>query len=422
MQMWADNYDWERNFDLTFFSKADFGRFIKNGGSGLYSVEFLKECMKRNVGELTFMEAYDRTGRICNISVSGHSGSTKFPMLCNYFTTPNVLIYSAIVASCSLPGVFEPLSLLAKGRPGPDGKREIVPYIRAGLKWLDGSMQSDLPMARLGELFNVNFFIVSQVNPQARLFTGQGVGSPTGPIFSIAQFLRRQLKQSLLSFSSLLLGTSGRVSPWLRPVGFTPVGLIVQEYEGDVTIFNGGGMTEAFNLLNNGSNKILRTFTKASEWETWWYMTLIQNACAIEVAMNEIIEDLQAQLSGITQISVSEPVSPTMSATMSRRPSILHSRSFVLPDHTESESREGTKDTLKVPDTKTEPLRRYVPNAAALKAHSSQDFLKQGLFSTRMNAVTSCASLVDATFGSCEDAGRNWSRDSSKNAARTTSM
>jgi predicted acylesterase/phospholipase RssA len=33
------------------------------------------------------------------------------------------------------------------------------------LQWEDGSVQADLPMQRLSELFNINHFIVSQVNP-----------------------------------------------------------------------------------------------------------------------------------------------------------------------------------------------------------------------------------------------------------------
>lgn len=32
-------------------------------------------------------------------------------------------------------------------------------------KWRDGSLESDLPMKELKELFNVNHFIVSQANP-----------------------------------------------------------------------------------------------------------------------------------------------------------------------------------------------------------------------------------------------------------------
>ena len=31
--------------------------------------------------------------------------------------------------------------------------------------WIDGSLESDLPMMQLKELFNVNHFIVSQANP-----------------------------------------------------------------------------------------------------------------------------------------------------------------------------------------------------------------------------------------------------------------
>jgi predicted acylesterase/phospholipase RssA len=32
-------------------------------------------------------------------------------------------------------------------------------------QWVDGSVRSDLPRQRLARLFNVNYFIASQVNP-----------------------------------------------------------------------------------------------------------------------------------------------------------------------------------------------------------------------------------------------------------------
>ena len=44
-------------------------------------------------------------------------------------------------------------------------------YFPQGLAWQDGSLTHDLPMQRLSELFNVNFFIVSQVNPHAGLLS-----------------------------------------------------------------------------------------------------------------------------------------------------------------------------------------------------------------------------------------------------------
>eukprot|EP00439_Symbiodinium_sp_Y106_P033172 s675_g3.t5 len=199
-------------------------------------------------------------------------------------------VWSAAQCSAAVPGIFESRELLAKDRLG-----EIVPYVSGGLKWQDGSMQSDLPMARLAELFNVNYFIVSQVNPQAMLLTGGGVGSQKGPIFRVAQFLRREIKQYLQSMLELFRGASGR-HPWLRPVGNTLIALVVQEYEGDVTIYNGRGLLEFPKLLKNPTDEVLRTYTKASEWETWWHIPEIQNACAIEFVMDEIVKELLADL------------------------------------------------------------------------------------------------------------------------------
>lgn len=43
----------------------------------------------------------------------------------------------------------------------------IVPYHpeNAKIRYIDGTIGGDLPMQRMSELFNVNTFIVSQVNP-----------------------------------------------------------------------------------------------------------------------------------------------------------------------------------------------------------------------------------------------------------------
>ena len=44
------------------------------------------------------------------------------------------------------------------------------------MKFEDGSVSSDLPMQRLTELFNVNTFIVSQVNPHVCPFVSVDMG------------------------------------------------------------------------------------------------------------------------------------------------------------------------------------------------------------------------------------------------------
>jgi TAG lipase/steryl ester hydrolase/phospholipase A2/LPA acyltransferase len=113
-------------------------------------------------GDVTFLEAFDRTGRVLNITVTRSDGKAP-PLLCNYLTTPHLLVHSASLASCAIPGVFEAVELMCKGRNG-----ETEPYFKTGgWRWTDGGLQADLPKERLTELFNVNQFIVSQVYQRA---------------------------------------------------------------------------------------------------------------------------------------------------------------------------------------------------------------------------------------------------------------
>jgi predicted acylesterase/phospholipase RssA len=95
-----------------------------------------------------------------NITVS--SGSIyELPRLLNYLTAPEVLIWSAVTTSCSIPLIFPPSELLAK-----DPKtHQTRPWNAFPERWIDGSVDNDIPMAKLSELFNVDYFIVSQTNP-----------------------------------------------------------------------------------------------------------------------------------------------------------------------------------------------------------------------------------------------------------------
>ena len=92
-EMWKPGFQWCRRFDLHFFEGPDFGRFVRKGGEALYNPERLQAALQFNIGEETFLEAFDRTGRICNITVSGIAGSTRYPMLLNYLTSPHVLVF-----------------------------------------------------------------------------------------------------------------------------------------------------------------------------------------------------------------------------------------------------------------------------------------------------------------------------------------
>lgn len=131
------------------------------------------------------------------------------PRLLNYLTAPQVLVWSAVACSSAFPLLFEPQPLMARWVDGSTvefmsalgswaeggagaatttataGKvagGEVTPSGSPGIgppgapwpspkpaahhrRWRDGSLEADLPMAGLSEMFNVNYFLVSQANP-----------------------------------------------------------------------------------------------------------------------------------------------------------------------------------------------------------------------------------------------------------------
>lgn len=137
----------------------------------VHDIRQLQWMLRHLTSNLTFQEAYDMTGRILGITVCSPRKHEP-PRCLNYLTSPHVVIWSAVTASCAFPGLFEAQELMAKDRSG-----EIVPYHppfhlnpekgsgAAVRRWRDGSLEIDLPMMQLKELFNVNHFIVSQANP-----------------------------------------------------------------------------------------------------------------------------------------------------------------------------------------------------------------------------------------------------------------
>lgn len=96
--------------------------------------------------------------------------------LLNYITAPDCIIYTACIASAAVPGILNPVVLLTKQRDGT-----IAPWEFGG-KHKDGSLRVDIPLHSLHLLYNVNFSIVSQVNPHIHLFNFAPRGAPGRPV------------------------------------------------------------------------------------------------------------------------------------------------------------------------------------------------------------------------------------------------
>ncbi|KUI65725.1 hypothetical protein VM1G_01129 [Cytospora mali] len=151
-----------------------FRRWLSTGAR-FDSVNWARQCAWWTRGSMTFREAYERTGRILNVScvpADPHSPT----MLCNYLTSPDCVVWSAVLASAAVPGILNPVVLMMKQRDGT-----LVPY-SFGHKWKDGSLRTDIPLKALNLHFNVNFTIVSQVNPHINLFFFSSRGSVGQPV------------------------------------------------------------------------------------------------------------------------------------------------------------------------------------------------------------------------------------------------
>ena len=81
---------------------------------------------------MTFHEAYARTGRIVNITVSPASDYER-PRLLNYLTAPNVLLWSAACASCAFPILFQPVELVAKDQARARAPRRMTRVLSVAL-------------------------------------------------------------------------------------------------------------------------------------------------------------------------------------------------------------------------------------------------------------------------------------------------
>jgi predicted acylesterase/phospholipase RssA len=91
--------------------KSNFGKFLQN--KGITSVDFMVEPAKKymntkyGTGDMTFMELSKRTG--VNIYITTTSVNTGKRCIFSLETTPNASVIDAVVASMTVPLLFEPV-------------------------------------------------------------------------------------------------------------------------------------------------------------------------------------------------------------------------------------------------------------------------------------------------------------------------
>ena len=81
------------------------------------SSDVLKTYIRDMVEDITFAELHEKTGWVLCINVTDGC-ATNQQIFCNYLSTPNMLVWSASVASCSIPGIYDKSELMMKNNKG----------------------------------------------------------------------------------------------------------------------------------------------------------------------------------------------------------------------------------------------------------------------------------------------------------------
>ncbi|KAI1125297.1 acyl transferase/acyl hydrolase/lysophospholipase [Nemania abortiva] len=259
-------------------------------------IKHLTRVMRDILGDITFQEAYNRTRRICNICVSTAS-IYELPRLLNYVTAPNVMIWSAVAASCSVPLVFSAGALLVKNPiTGEHSPWNPTPQV-----WIDGSVDNDLPMTRLSEMFNVNHFIVSQVNPHVVPFLVRD-DMPCPSNKDHRSIVYKEESDWLHTITSLAKTEALHRMQIMAEMGVFPnlVGklrsILSQKYSGDINILPAIGVFDLPNILRNPTSEFMMRSCLLGERATWPKLARIWDRCAIELALDRAVHALRARV------------------------------------------------------------------------------------------------------------------------------
>jgi TAG lipase / steryl ester hydrolase / phospholipase A2 / LPA acyltransferase len=276
MQRFYDpaNVHFEAEREASVFSRMFFGT------NPSIDVSDLEKIIDRLIADMTFQEAYEKTGRQVSITVAPAETHQRSRLL-NAITSPNVYIRSAVMASCAVPGVFPPVMLMAKNAHG-----EPQPYLPTR-KWVDGSIADDLPAKRLSRLYSTNHYIVSMVNPIATPFLNGG--KPRGKMASALGALGIGVGREVLNFYRGVAQRRGDRFPRLNLVLNGVHALMDQEYSGDINIVPSFRWYNPAKILSHLSEKELVALMQGGGHSAFPQVEAIRICTRISRTMEEIL-------------------------------------------------------------------------------------------------------------------------------------
>lgn len=248
------------------------------------AVEDVQDAINRLIPDLTFQEAFEKTGRQINISVAPREQHQTSRLL-NAITSPNVFIREAVLASCAVPGIYPPVMLFARDAHG--GRKPYLPARR----WVDGSVTDDLPAKRLARLYGVNHFITSMINPIVlwSVRDPDWEQSLFGRFWDISQRATKELMRATYPTVMSLTRHSYNLNLGLRMF----YSVATQDYTADINIIPKQRFWNPNKLLHVLSDEDTQNLIREGERSTWPRIEMIRNCTRISRTLDRILEDVE---------------------------------------------------------------------------------------------------------------------------------
>ena len=250
--------------------------------TNLLSGEEVSKIISAWIPDITFAEAFERTGRHLCISVAPAELHQQSRTL-NSVTTPNVLLRESSQASCAVPGFMEPVKLMARGIEG-----DRVPYV-SSRSWIDGSVTDDLPASRLRRIFGCNFFIASQTNPMI-LWSVQDPNS-RGPVSDWLDFWQSASKEWVKAFYPAAQQMVQNVYPVNLMMRMYST-ILTQDYTADVNILPTQKFVNPNAMLEIIAPQAALELVKDGEANCWRQIRRIRNCIQIGLKIDSLVAEL----------------------------------------------------------------------------------------------------------------------------------
>lgn len=170
------------------------------------------------------------------------------------------------------------------------------------MRWVDGSVTSDIPRQRVATLFNVTNFLVSQVNPHVVPFV-RSHSKKLNFLSHVADFVSQDIRSSSpmchnafmnvsmcnIRARCLVLANFGVIP---RLFGQDAKKMLTQQYMGHVTFVPSLRLKDSFNAILNPTVDDMNRYILGGRRSAWPQLAYVRHLMSTEMVLQECLAKL----------------------------------------------------------------------------------------------------------------------------------